>query len=68
MKQWFFLLIKTEFYFYKNVSRETFHNLKKIEIIIEIILVNITVEIIREIVVGITLIVKEIVETKTLEK
>lgn len=68
VKQLFFLFIKTEYYFYKNVSRETFNKLKKIEIIIEIILVNITVEIIREIVVGITLIVKEIVETKTLEK
>ena len=51
----FFLLIKTEFYFYKNVSRETFHTLKKIEIIIEIILANITVEIIGKTVVKITL-------------
>ena len=64
----FFLLIKTEFYFYKNVSRETFHNLKKIEIIIDLILANIILEIIGEIVVEITLTVKEIVETKTLEK
>ena len=39
-----------------------------IEITIEIIVANITAEIIREIVVGITLTVKEIVETKTLEK
>ena len=71
-KQLFFLFIKTEYYFYKNVSRETSYNLKKIKIIIEItieiIVANITVEIIREIVVGITLTVKEIVETKTLEK
>ena len=47
--------IKTKFYFYKNVSRETFHTLKKIEIIIEIILANITVEIIGKTVVKITL-------------
>ena len=58
MKQLFFLFIKTEYYFYKNVSRETFNNLKKIEIIIEIILVNITVEIIGETVVEITLTAK----------
>ena len=47
----------------QNVSRETSYNLKKIKIIIEItieiIIANITVEIIREIVVGITLTVKE---------
>lgn len=54
----FFLLIKTEFYFYKNVSRETFPNLKKIEIIIDLILANIILETIGEIVVGITLTVK----------
>lgn len=47
-----------EFYFYKNVSRETFQNLKKIEIIIELIPANITLEIIGETVVGITLTVK----------
>ena len=67
MKQLFFLFIKTEYYFYKNVSREIFHNLKKIEIIIEIILANITVEIIGETVVEITLTAK-IVEIKILEK
>ena len=37
------------------VSRETFYNLKKIEIIIEIILANITAEIIGKTVVEITL-------------
>ena len=58
VKQYFFLLIKTEFYFYKNVSRETFPNLKKIEIIIDLILANIILETIGEIVVGITLTVK----------
>ena len=63
MKQLFFLLIKTEFYFHKNVSRETFHNLKKIEIIIELIPVSITLEIIEETVVEITLTAKT-VETK----
>lgn len=36
------------------VSRETFYNLKKIEIIIEIILANITAEIIGKTVVEIT--------------
>jgi len=28
VKQLFFLFIKTEYYFYKNVSRETFNKLK----------------------------------------
>ena len=58
VKQLFFLFIKTEYYFYKNVSRETFNKLKKIEIIIEIILVNITLEIIGETVVEIILTAK----------
>lgn len=62
-----FSINKNRILFLQNVSRETFHNLKKIEIIIELIPANITLEIIGETVVEITLTAKNS-RNKNLEK